>query len=309
MPPPTPIEETVRLDALWRASILDTGEEDVFEDLIDLLQAAVQAPHVLVCLVDERRLWFKARRGVERTEVPRRLAISAHTILSDAPLVVDDVGRDPRFRDTPFVAGQWRAASYAGAPIVLSAGARIGVVCAADRVPRAWSPLEILHLQRGARIAARHIDARRADLEKDRQRFLEQALQRAETRYEAILKTMTEGVVVQGPSGAIVDSNPAASDLLGLSAEDLFGRLSRDPRWCAVRCSGEPFPGEEHPPMVALRTGLAQLDVTIGIRTPQGEHRWLSVNSYPVYAPGGGRVDHVISVFHRISAPCMAAAA
>ncbi len=294
---PPPFDESDRLEALRRTAMLDTGIEEFFEDLADSLQQSVHAPIVLVSLVDERRQWFKARRGLNATETTRDQAFCAHAILGNATLRVADARCDARFRDNPLVTSEPRIIAYAGAPLVLECGARLGTVCVVDNEPRQWSNAEISHLERHARLAARHIDARRAHLERDRHRFLELALARAELRYESVIQSASEGMVVLGPSGAIIDSNKAASEILGLSEDELYGRTPRDPRWRAVRANGQAFPGDNLPVVVTLRTGEPQRDVVIGVQTPTGEQRWLNINSYPVRATSGGRVDQVVAVF------------
>jgi len=294
---PYPLDEATRLDALMRAAILDTEAEQYFEDIVDSVQQVVSAPIVLISMVDEWRQWFKARRGLDVQETPRDQAFCAHAILSDVTLIVQDSRQDGRFQDNPLVTGEPRVIAYAGAPIVLENGARLGTVCAIDQTPRQWSAAEIAHLERNARLVARHIDARRAHLEQDRQRFLEMALARAELRYQSVLESMSEGMVVHGVSGAIIDSNPAAAHILGVSEDQLFGRVSKDPAWRAIKTSGDDFPGDEHPAMVTLRTGIPQHGVIMGVETQKGERRWLSINSYPVRRPSDGAIDQVVAVF------------
>lgn len=294
---PTLPDEAARLDALSRAAILDTGPEDFFEDLIESVNSTIAAPIALISLIDENRQWFKARRGVSITEMPRNRSICEHALFDDAPLVVPDAHRDRRFADNPLVAGPPHLSAYLGAPIVLSCGARLGTVCVLDHAPCDWSAGEIAHVQRAARMAARHIEARRASIEKDRLRFLELALTQTEIRYRTVIDAMSEGMVIMGPSGAIIDSNPAACEILGLTDNELFGRVSRDPRWRAVHPSGQDFPGETHPVMVTLRTGEPQHDVPMGIVTPDGERRWIAINSYPVRRTQDGRVDQAVAVF------------
>lgn len=300
MPPaPLPWNEGERITALLRAAILDTSAEDFFEDVVDTVAAATGAPIAMVCLIDERRQWFKARRGVLASETPREYSVCAYTILGDQPLLITDARQDARLADNPLVQAPDGLRAYAGAPIVLEGGARIGTVCALSDTPRAWSEGDVAQLVRSARMAARHIDARRAYIEQDRTRFLELALERAELRHKALTGAISEGMVVQGPSGAIIDSNPAAWSILGLSEDELFGRVSRDPRWRAIKANGEDFPGEEHPAMVTLRTGEPMNDVLMGIETPEGERRWITISSRPV-CRASGRVDQVITVFRRI---------
>lgn len=297
-----PRDELARLEALIRAAILDTDVEDFFEDVVDTVQAVVTAPIVLISLVDEWRQWFKARRGLGAPETPRDYAFCAHTILSNKTMVVRDATKDARFFDNPLVTGSPHLIAYAGAPITLACGARLGTVCAIDNQPRDWTHDEIAQLERSARMVARHIDSRRATLEKDRQRFLELALSRAETRYQSVIESMTEGMVVHGQSGAIINSNPAACEILGLTQDELFGRTSPDPRWRAIRPTGEDFPGEDHPAMVTLRTGEPQHGVVMGLITPADERRWLTINSYPVRR-ADGHVDQVVAVFRMTDAP------
>jgi two-component system cell cycle sensor histidine kinase/response regulator CckA len=99
--------------------------------------------------------------------------------------------------------------------------------------------------------------------------------------HRSAVATMAEGVVVQSEKGAIVACNPAAMRLLGVSKEGLLDSTSLDPRWRSVREDGSPFPGEEHPAMVTLRTGLRQSHVIMGVHRPDGTLVWLSVDSQP----------------------------
>lgn len=105
------------------------------------------------------------------------------------------------------------------------------------------------------------------------------------TTFEA----MSEGLVVQEAGGAIVLANPAAERILGLSAEQLSGRTSLDPRWRAVRGNGAPFPGDEHPAMVTLRTGAPTSNVLMGVYRPSGDLVWISVNTRLLRARTDGR--------------------
>ncbi len=113
----------------------------------------------------------------------------------------------------------------------------------------------------------------------------------------SIFVSMAEGLVIQGTDGRVIDANPAAEAVLGLSREQLLGRTSRDPRWRAVREDGTPFPGEQHPSMVVLRTGRAVREVVMGIHTPAGELRWLSVNAQPLAARSGAGICAVVATF------------
>ena len=88
--------------------------------------------------------------------------------------------------------------------------------------------------------------------------------------------------------------------MLGLSGAELGGRKSIDPRWGAVREDGSPWPGETHPAMEALRTGLAVDAAMMGVDHPSGERVWLRVNSQPVLDENG-RAISVLTAFTDIT--------
>jgi len=48
----------------------------------------------------------------------------------------------------------------------------------------------------------------------------------------------------------------------------MVGRTSFDGRWGAGHEDGSPFPGDEHPAMVTLRTGEPCADVIMGVDAP-----------------------------------------
>ena len=74
-------------------------------------------------------------------------------------------------------------------------------------------------------------------------------------RYESVVRAMAEGVVVQNADSVILACNAAAERLLGLTADQMMGRTSTDPRWRSIHEDGSPFPGETHPVPVTLRLG------------------------------------------------------
>lgn len=112
---------------------------------------------------------------------------------------------------------------------------------------------------------------------------------------ERVLNSMAAGIVLQGADGVILDYNAAATNLLGLSGEDLVGVKSTDTTWQVIREDGTPFPLEDRPSIAALRTGVTSAGVIEGIEIIGQPRRWLSVNSHPVELESGYRV--VVSSF------------
>ena len=132
----------------------------------------------------------------------------------------------------------------------------------------------------------------------------EAASQRAtesESMYRSLFRCMGVGAVFQAPDGRIIAVNHAAELIEGRSEAQMMGLTSDASDWDAVKDDGTPFPGSEHPSMVTMRTGEPQNNVVMGIRRPNGERRWLSINSEPVIDEEAKRPKSVITTFHDIT--------
>lgn len=92
----------------------------------------------MVTLIDDARQWCKAVAGADLGEVPRELSFCAWAILGDDVLWVADAQEDARFSDNPLVRAAPGLRFYAGAPIRLSDGERVGTVCVLDVRPRSY---------------------------------------------------------------------------------------------------------------------------------------------------------------------------
>lgn len=110
----------------------------------------------------------------------------------------------------------------------------------------------------------------------------EAATTEIEARYQSVVAAMQEGVVVQSRDGSIQSCNGAAESILGLTADQMRGVRSIDPRWRSVREDGSPFPGDQHPAMVVLRTGKPCVGVVMGVHKPDGSLAWIRINAQPI---------------------------
>jgi PAS domain S-box-containing protein len=89
-------------------------------------------------------------------------------------------------------------------------------------------------------------------------------------------EAMAEGLVLQTLDGKIIDANPVAEVILGLTREQLLGKSSPYPDWQVIHENESPFPDSEHPEMVTAQTGKAvrnQKQGRRGVRRGNAEDR------------------------------------
>ncbi|MEA5447029.1 PAS domain S-box protein [Leptolyngbya sp. CCNP1308] len=126
-------------------------------------------------------------------------------------------------------------------------------------------------------------------------------LQASEERYRSVIETVAEGIVLQHADGSIFTCNASAEEILGLTAEQMMGRSSFDPRWAATYEDGSPFVGAQHPAMITLRTGEPQSNVVMGVHKPDGSFTWISINTRPLFHPNDPTPFAVVASFSNIT--------
>lgn len=134
--PEYPENESRRLGNLRSLKILDTSGEERFDRLTRLAKRLLGVPIALVSLVDADRQWFKSRQGLEASETPRDISFCGHAILGEDILVIEDATHDERFHDNPLVTGDPNIRFYAGFPLTVADGSKIGTLCVIDSQPR-----------------------------------------------------------------------------------------------------------------------------------------------------------------------------
>jgi len=115
---------------------------------------------------------------------------------------------------------------------------------------------------------------------------VETALRASETRFRAMVAALAEGVLLRDADGRIVDCNASAERILGKTLAQMQGQVAVRMDWQRLREDGSLLPDEEMPSAVASRTGLAQSNVVICYRKPEGTTLWALINVQPLFEGG-----------------------
>ena len=152
--------EKVRLESV---EALDLEASRPTFDRIALLArslAGVRSAHV--DLVQAKALWTAGVGSQPPAPVAREESFAAHVITGDAVMWVEDLAADPRFKANRYVTGPAQCRFYAGAPIRLSNGSRIGALSIIDNRPRPYDAFLAERLEDLAALAADEWERRRA---------------------------------------------------------------------------------------------------------------------------------------------------
>ncbi len=226
--PPTPPDESARLEALRSTRLLDTEPDIEFDDIAQIASHICGTPIALISLVDDHRQWFKARVGLGTTQTPRDVAFCAHAIVDRGLLVVPDALDDVRFADNPLVVGEPHVRFYAGAPLLTPEGHSLGTLCVLDRVPRALASEQLRTLEALARQVMLLICLRRktdeayaATSELTR---ASAAIAQSEQRFRLLTEQSHDVIGRLEPNGKIIYVSPAIRRMLGYEPAELVGR-------------------------------------------------------------------------------------
>jgi diguanylate cyclase (GGDEF)-like protein/PAS domain S-box-containing protein len=218
--------ELARLCALHTLEVLDTAAEAEFDALVQAAAAVCRVPISLISLIDKDRQWFKANFGLEGiNETHRDISFCAHTIAGSDLLEVCDTRKDVRFAGNPVVVGPLKVRFYAGMPIELSDGSRVGALCVVDTKPRRLTSLQRLVLQQLSMATSKALESRLASRRLEeltkKERRARDSLRVVMDTVPAILAFWDEGLICRF-------ANKACGDWLGIPTDSVVGKSFRD---------------------------------------------------------------------------------
>jgi PAS domain S-box-containing protein len=127
-------------------------------------------------------------------------------------------------------------------------------------------------------------------------RRAQESLREREARLRNLLDTMAEGVIRMDTEGRIVQANPAAERILGLTRSQSGSPPYAEPEARLLRPDGTLMPEEEMPGNRSMRQERPVQDLVVAIQHPGGTRSWLNVNTTPLLAEDG-EVEGAVAVF------------
>ena len=229
-----PENEQERLEALRLYQIMDTEAEESFDKLTRLAASICETPVALVTLLDEERQWFKSKVGLDIEETTRDVAFCNYAIVDSGVMIVTDATADDRFRDHPLVVSDPKIRFYAGAPLEVAPGIRLGTLCAIDWQPRELSEhqleaLVVLRDQVVSQLKLRREIAQRKAAE-ERVRANADRLRLVIEQAPVVMWTVDQDMRFTSSLGAGLEAlNLEANEVVGLTLSEYLGTSDPEP--------------------------------------------------------------------------------
>ena len=124
----------------------------------------------------------------------------------------------------------------------------------------------------------------------------------SQERFRTLFETLPYGIVHYAADGLVIGMNQAAREILG---PDVAATLSGvpPPGWDAVQDDGTPYPAEQFPVAVALRTGTVVGEVVLGMPSGPGQQlRWLGITAVPDAVDEAGQPQRAYALLRDLTA-------
>src|SRR5713101_6632680 len=228
-----PENEAERLKALRRYQILDTPPEPAFDRIAEMAANSFHVPMAGVSLVDEDRVWFKSRVGINVHQTARDAGLCSSAMLSQGVYHLSDAAHDQRALRHSFVA-DLGIRFYAAAPLRNHEGFNLGTVWVLDQKPRELASSEAETLRMLAALAMNQMELRlyaervarleRAERTSGEQlREANERLAQSEERFRDLFEEAPIAYVYGDNDTRIVQANSAAMKMFGLKPAEIPG--------------------------------------------------------------------------------------
>ncbi|MBX0295644.1 PAS domain S-box protein [Haloarcula nitratireducens] len=253
---------------------LDRLLRDASDAIAETLHAEYSGVFELQSTEDALRLWDGAGWpadciGTATAPVESGLQ-TGYTLRDGGPVLVEDYRSDDRF---------------ATAELLDERGVRSGITAIIGSVEEPWGVLgvysttaghftdpDISFVQNVSNVLTSTVENRRTRRRLEAEKLLK----------SQIIETSPVGIVIVGAGGTIEFANDRAVEIYDRSRDELESFSHDDLRWDLVDTDGTPLPAEELPFNKVLESGEPIFDMEVGLRKPDGQRIWVSVNGSPL---------------------------
>lgn len=151
-------DEERRLVAVRRFDTLETQRDQVLDHIAASAADLLAMPVSAISVVDDDRIWFRARHGLDIDQTSRDPGLCASAILHSNPLLLPNTLNDSRARSNPLVTANPGIRFYLGIPLRTRDGFNVGTLCVMDRKPGTATDRQIASLSNLASIAMNHLE-------------------------------------------------------------------------------------------------------------------------------------------------------
>ncbi|MFV7234338.1 PAS domain S-box protein [Flavobacterium sp. ZB4R12] len=211
---PKPENEIERLKALEEYLIMDSLPEKEYDSISQLASYICGTPIALVSLIDERRQWSKSSVGLGVAETTRDLSFCQYAIMGEDVYEVNNALENELFAKNPLVTGNPNIRFYAGAPLKDANGFNLGSLCVIDTESRILSIEQKNALKLLANQVVLLLDSRKKNAD-----FLN-----SQKELQNFIELSKDLVCIANIDGFFYKVNPAFTDVLGYSKEELEGK-------------------------------------------------------------------------------------
>lgn len=123
-------------------SQLDYSSTSEFQHIVELAANICEKPVALITLLDENFETLKVKSGVNLGLMPKGMSFCKFGITQPGVYVIPDTGSDPRFSKSPLMEADPEIRFYAGVPLTLSNGIKVGTLCLFDLKPNTLTEVQ-----------------------------------------------------------------------------------------------------------------------------------------------------------------------
>lgn len=213
--------EHERVRELLRYNILDTPDEEEFDELTKVASYLCDANCAQINFLDQNRQWSKSCYGWEFREIAREKSICTYTIQEENYLIINDVSKDDRFKNYDYVQSK-EIQFYAGVVLKSNHGYNIGTLCVFDDTPKELTDEQLESLEILGSAVEAHLELRlkREELIEEHKKLKKSA---------TFLHNSTDIMLIIDPDNLeVIEINNEVKKLLGYSAEEIQGTVLTD---------------------------------------------------------------------------------